>query len=134
MGAAARQILECLHPLQHHLALGAPNQLTALGGIYEPETRDTLDALAITARYTGGTTVVVTSNPAVQTVGDITIRGPWPALHLEFPPTPSTESGYDLTRFGRDLAGTCTETRGQLEAACTTHRLLCQAVDQIRSC
>ena len=130
LGLAARQVFNVLYPIHHHLALGAPRQFTALGGVFDVAPRDTADTLAVTARYSGGTTAAITCMP-VRGDASTVVRGSWGTMALAANPGQADSSGYDLDAFARALSHGHPASRRRLVDACTVQAALCDAVDAL---
>lgn len=127
LGPAARQILNVLYPLQHHLALGAPQRVTAVGGAAESGA-GTPTALAITARYENGATVVLTCSDSVCLDRPAIVRGPWAAVELPREADAAGVAALDLDGFAEAIARGPHAAAQRLRDACTAQAALCEAV------
>ena len=133
LGPAARQVVAMLYPLQYHLELGAPRQMTALAGIFDAVPRETADAVTLTAHYASDVTAVITCAPGIMVQRPVILRGAWPAIELARPRALVADSGpgRELSTFARAIRGEDPPEgmAARLEAACTVQAALCSALD-----
>lgn len=128
-GRVSGALFNVLYPLQHHLALGAPVSLTALGGHFHAGAGEPPDALTVTAHYAPGTTVVLTCAPDRAQGPPAVLRGPWGALEL--PDLPGADINLDLDVLARAITSGDHTSGSRLYDACTVQAALCDAVEDL---